>query len=61
MRAREIVTELPSLTPNERCEIARLIFDMDEDSSVLVECASAADEAFQMLDSMEEDAKARAR
>ena len=62
MSATEIITELPKLTERERREIARLIFEMSEDAEIMEESRQSANEAFLMLDKMEEDdAASRAR
>ena len=56
MSLAEIVTELPKLTRPERRELARRIFDMDdEEVSLLRETDQRADERFLMLDVMEEE------
>ncbi len=62
MSAQDIIAELPSLSVQERREIARHIFEMDEDAQILTECGRRADENFQILDRMEaEDAARKAR
>lgn len=62
MSAQEIIGELAALTPRERREIARRIFEMEEDAQVLADADRRADENFQMLDRMEaEDAARKAR
>ncbi len=54
----EIVAELSKLSPRERRELARLIFEMEKDAEVLRECDRNANERFLMLDTLEaEDAK----
>lgn len=62
MSAQEIIAGLASLTPQERREIARHIFEMEEDAQLLADCDRRADENFQLLDRMEaEDAARKAR
>jgi len=62
MSAQEIIAELGSLTPTERREVARRIFEMEDEAQVLADCDRRADENFQMLDRMEaEDAARKAR
>jgi len=63
MSLAEIVDELPQLKREERRELARRLFGVDdEQAGLLAECDRRADERFLMLDAMEaEDAKARAR
>ena len=58
MSKAEIATELAKLSPAERREMARLIFEMEEDAEVLRDCDRNANERFLMLDAMEaQDAK----
>jgi len=60
--AQEIIAELPALTPRERRQIARRIFEMEEDAQALADADRRADENFQMLDRLEaEDAARKAR
>lgn len=59
MSAQEIIAELPSLSAQERREIARHIFEMEEDAQVLADCDRRADENFRMLDRMEAEDAAR--
>ena len=60
MSKAEIAAELTKLSPRERRELARLIFEMEEDAEVLGECDQNANERFLMLDAMEtEDAKTK--
>ncbi len=63
MSIAEIITELPRLTRPERRELARRLFDIDdEEAALLRETDQRADERFLMLDAMEEeDGKAGAR
>jgi hypothetical protein len=53
MSKAEIAAELPKLSPSERRELARLIFEMEEDAEVLRECDRKANERFLMLDALE--------
>lgn len=53
MSAAEIAAEIPKLSPVERREIARLIFDLEEDRRTLDDCDQTAAENFRMLDRME--------
>ncbi len=51
----EIVNALPALKRSERRELARRIFEVDdEETALLRDCDRRADERFQMLDEMEE-------
>ena len=60
MSKAEIAAELSKMSPRERRELARLIFEMEEDAEVLGECDRNANERFLMLDAMEgEDAKTK--
>ena len=62
MSAKEIIAELACLTPKERREIARKIFEMEDEAQLLADCDRRADENFQILDRMEaEDAARKAR
>jgi hypothetical protein len=62
MSKAEIAAELPKLSPQDRRELARLIFEMDEEAELLKECDRRANERFLMLDAMEtEDAKSRSK
>jgi hypothetical protein len=62
MSKTEIAAELSKLTPQERRELARLIFEMDEEAELLKECDRRANERFLMLDALEaEDAKSRSK
>ena len=58
----EIAAEISKLERKDRRELARLIFDMEEDAHILRECDARANERFLMLDALEaEDAKRRSR
>ena len=59
MSAAEIISELPKLSPRERREIARQIFDLEDDAQVLADCDARADQNFLMLDKLEADDAAR--
>ena len=62
MSKAEIAAELPNLTARERRELARLIFEMEEDAELLRDCDQRANENFLMLDALEaEDAKGRSK
>ncbi len=53
MSKAEILTALPQLAPQERREIVRRIFELEEDAQILADADRRADERFQMLDAME--------
>ena len=53
MSKAEIAAEISKLSRPERRELARLIFEMEEDSEVLRECDRNANERFLRLDAME--------
>lgn len=58
----DILAELPRLTQRERREIAERALALDDEAQILEQRRHGADEAFRMLDSLEdEDAKNRAR
>ena len=57
MSKAEIATEL---SPKERRELARLIFEMEDDTEVLQECGRNANERFLMLDLLGLPASGRA-
>jgi hypothetical protein len=60
MSKSEILTELPKLAPQERREIARRIFELEDDAQVLADADHRAAERFAMLDALEaEDAKTK--
>ena len=60
MSKAEILAELPRLSSRERREVARFIFEMEQDAEILRECDQRADERFPILDAMEtEDAKTK--
>lgn len=62
MSAGEIIAEIPRLSHEERREIMRRIFEIEQDATTLAECDHLALERFQMLDAMEaEDEKNAAR
>ena len=62
MSKAEIISEIPKLSHDERREIMRLIFQVEQDAETLAQCDRAALERFQMLDVMEaEDEKNAAR
>ncbi|HYV27793.1 MAG TPA: hypothetical protein VFA77_09685 [Candidatus Eisenbacteria bacterium] len=53
MSKAELTAEISKLSPQERREVVRFIFDMEEDAEVLRQCDHAANERFLMLDAME--------
>ncbi len=53
MSKAEIIQEIPKLSREERREIMRLIFELEEDAETLAECDRLAIERFQMLDALE--------
>ena len=62
MRKAEIIAELPKLSHEERREIMRVLFEIEQDKETLADCDRLALERFQMLDAMEaEDEKNAAR
>jgi hypothetical protein len=59
MSAQDIIAELPKLTPRERRNIAREIFDMEDDAQTLADCDARADANFLLLDELEKQDAAR--
>jgi hypothetical protein len=60
MSKTEILAELARLNPQDRREIVRRIFDLEDEGPVLADCDRRADERFLMLDAMEsENAKTK--
>jgi hypothetical protein len=58
----EILAELPRLTPHQRREIAERALALDDEAEILEQRRHMADEAFRMLDALEEeDAKNKTR
>lgn len=53
MSKADILREIPKLSHQERREIMRLIFELEEDAQTLAECDRLALERFQMLDALE--------
>ena len=53
MSKAEIAAEISRLPRAERRDLARLIFEMEEDADVLRECDRNANERFLMLDALE--------
>ena len=51
----EILAELPRLTQRQRREIAERALALDDEAQVLEERRHLADEAFQMLDALEDE------
>ncbi len=54
MSTNEILEELPKLSREDRRAIARRIFGLEEEREELDWAAQAADQAFQLLDKLEE-------
>lgn len=62
MSKTEIIAELPKMTLRDRREILDRILELEDEAELLEDRRRAADEAFQMLDSLEaEDAQNSAR
>ena len=62
MSKAEILQEIPKLSHEERREIVRLIFQMEQETEILADCDRLAVERFKMLDAMEaEDEKNASR
>ena len=62
MSKTEILQEIPKLSHEERREIVRLIFQMEQEAEVLADCDRLALERFKMLDALEaEDEKNASR
>ncbi|HRY47640.1 MAG TPA: hypothetical protein P5186_06305 [Candidatus Paceibacterota bacterium] len=60
MSKAEILAELPKLTRHERRELARALFELEEDFQVLHDCDQRANEHFLLLDALEaNDAQAQ--
>ena len=58
----EIISEIAKLSHQERREIVRVLFELEEDAETLADCDRLAIERFQMLDAMEaQDEKNAAR
>jgi mRNA-degrading endonuclease RelE of RelBE toxin-antitoxin system len=58
----EIIKQLPKLSRRDRREIARLIFEIEDSQSVLVDGDRRANERFLMLDDLEaKHGKAKSR
>jgi hypothetical protein len=55
MSKTEILTALPKLAPQERREIVRRIFELEDDAQILADADRRAAERFQMLDAMENE------
>ena len=53
MSKAEILQEIPKLSHEERREIMRLIFQMEQEAEVLADCDRLALERFKMLDALE--------
>lgn len=62
MSKAEIIKQLPKLSQRERREIARLIFEIEDDKRILVDSDRRANERFLMLDALEaKHGKAKSR
>ncbi len=62
MSKTEIINEITRLSHDDRREIMRLLFELEQDAETLAECDRLALERFKMLDAMEaEDEKNSAR
>ncbi len=58
MSSTEILAELPKLTHQERREVARRLFELEEESQTLSDCDQRARQNFMLLDALEaEDAR----
>jgi hypothetical protein len=55
MSATDILNELPKLKHEERRAIARRVFELDADREELELAAHATDQAFQLLDKLEDE------
>ena len=53
MSKTEIIKQLPKLSQRERREIARLIFEIEDDQRILADSDRRANERFLMLDDLE--------
>jgi len=53
MSATEIIAELQKLTHEERREVARQLFALEEDAQILADSDRRANENFLLLDAME--------
>ena len=49
----QIIAELPKLSREERREIAKAVFELEDDAEVLKHCDRMAEEHFLMLDALE--------
>jgi mRNA-degrading endonuclease RelE of RelBE toxin-antitoxin system len=53
MSKAEIIKQLPKLSRRDRREIARLIFEIEDDQKILADSDQRANERFLMLDDLE--------
>ena len=53
MSATEIIAELQKLTHEERREVARRLFELEEDAQILADSDRRANDSFLLLDAME--------
>ncbi len=56
MSSTEILAELPKLTHEERREVARRLFQLEEEAQILADCDRRARQNFALLDAMEAEA-----
>ena len=62
MSTREIIAELPKLNHEERRQVARRLFELEDEAQILADCDRRANENFLLLDVMEsEDARRERR
>ncbi len=60
MSKAEIIAELPRLSPQERREIVRQVFELDDEAQILQDADRRAADRFRMLDELEaEDGKTK--
>jgi hypothetical protein len=58
MSSTEVLAELPKLTHQERRQVARRLFELEEEAQILADCDRRASQNFMLLDAMEaEDAR----
>ena len=59
MSTSEIIAELPKLNHKERRQVARRLFELEEDVQILADTDRRADTNFLLLDAMESDDASR--
>jgi hypothetical protein len=59
MSTSEIIAELPKLNHEERRQVARRLFELEEDVQILADTDRRADTNFLLLDAMESDDASR--